>query len=111
MGGGGAGSSRTIAASAPATTTTAENTGARPSRWASVPITGPNSAPPMAAASAPPIVLPRRSTGTASISQARLPAHVYAPPTPWTKRAASSRAMLSRNPNATLEHAIRSSPM
>ena len=56
-GGEGAGSRATATASAPATTTTAENTGARPSACASVPITGPNSAPPIAAASAPPIVL------------------------------------------------------
>ena len=85
----------------------AENTGPRPRPWASVPTTGPNSAPPIPAASAPPIALPRRSSGVSTISQTMLPAHVHAPPTPWMKRAASSSATLSRSPKARLEPPIR----
>jgi hypothetical protein len=109
--GDGAGSTATATASAPATTTTAENTGPRPTACANVPSTGPNNAPPIAAASAPPIVLPRRSAGTSPISQVRLPAHVHAPPKPWTKRAASSSRTWSRNANARLDADIRSRPI
>ena len=101
----------TATARSPANTITAVNTGARPSACASVPITGPNRAPPIPAASAPPIALPRRCAGTSAISQARLPAHVQAPPKPCTTRAASSRTMLPTRPKARLEVPIRPRPM
>ena len=48
----------------------------------------------MAAPSAEPITVPRRSEGVAHTSQARPPAHEHAPPTPWANRAASSRTTL-----------------
>jgi hypothetical protein len=69
---------------------------------AAPPSTGPNSTPTIAAASAEPISSPRRSCGAADTSQAMPEAHMKAPPTPCTKRAASSSTMLSANPNTRL---------
>ena len=75
-----------------------------------MPITGPNSAPPIAAPSALPISSPRRATGASATIQARPPAHEQAPPRPSANRAKSSAAALSRNPNASVDPASSVSP-
>jgi len=47
----------------------------------------------------------RRSTGAADASQARPPAQVHAPPTPWTRRARSSSTAELAKPKARLARA------
>src|ERR671916_306751 len=85
-----------------ATRATPPNTISGPTRVAAPPSTGPNRTPTIAAASAAPIISPRRSGGDAETSQAIPAAHMNAPPTPCTKRAASSRTMLFANPKTRL---------
>ena len=58
--------------------TTALNASARPVAVAIVPITGPSSAPAIAAPSAPPISPPRRSGGASATIHASPPAHEHA---------------------------------
>ena len=94
-----------------ARTPTPENTSSGLVSVAAPPITGPRSTPNSAAPSAPPIACPRRSGAVTPISHASAPAHVHAPPTPWTKRAASSTPILSAWPKATLVAAISDSPV
>ena len=65
----------------------------------------------MAAARAEPIISPRRSAGAADTSQVIPAAHMQAPPTPWTKRAASSRTMLPANAKARLVTPSKASPV
>ena len=64
----------------------------------------------MAAESAAPIISPRRSGGEADTSQAIPAAHMHAPPTPCTKRAASRRTMVWANAKARLEAPSSASP-
>ncbi len=90
------------ATSPAATTATPLNTTSGPTSVAAPPNTGPNRSPMIAAASADPISSPRRSGGEAETSQAIPAAHMNAPPTPCTKRAASSRTMWFANPNTRL---------
>jgi hypothetical protein len=85
------------------TTPTPQNTGSGPIAAAAAPSTGPNSEPTIAAPIAEPISSPRRWLGASPISQPSAPAHDIAPPTPWTKRAASSTTTLSANAKATLD--------
>ena len=80
-----------------------QNTSSKPARSAATPITGPSSAPAIAAPIAEPIICPRFSRGAAPASQAIAPAQDAAPPTPWTKRAMSSTRIEPANATATLE--------
>ena len=73
-------------------------------------MTGPNSAPATAAASAVPMYWPRRSRGAVPINHPSAPAHEAAPPMPWTKRATSSTTMSSAKAKATLDTTSRPSP-
>ena len=85
-----------------ATTATPLNTSSGPTTVAAPPSTGPRRTPTIAAPSAEPITPPRRSEGVAHTSQARPAAHEQAPPTPWAKRAASSRITCWAKPKITL---------
>jgi hypothetical protein len=98
------------AISARPTAPTPQNTGAWPARSAATPMTGPSSAPAIAAPIAEPIICPRCARGAAAAIQPIAPAHDAAPPTPCTKRATSSTTMLSPNAKATLETVISASP-
>ena len=87
-----------------------QKTSSKPTRSAVTPITGPSSAPAIAAPIAEPIIWPRLSFGAAAASQAIAPAHEAAPPTPWTKRAASSTTMLLANAKTMLASTISARP-
>ena len=79
--------------------------------WSAItPASGPSSAPAIAAPMAVPSSSPRRSAGAAVASQARPAAHVQAPPTPWTNRAASSTTSLEAKPNTSADTLISASP-
>ena len=66
------------------------------------PTTGPNSAPPIAAASAEPISSPRRSAGATSVSHVSPAAQVKELDTPCRKRAVSSSHSVCASPNRTV---------
>ncbi len=108
--GGQPGSVQAQVASRAASSDTSANTTSGPTTVAAPPITGPNSTPTIAAPSAEPISSPRRSGGEIPTSQARPPAHIAAPPSPWTKRARSSTTALSAKPKARLETPSSISP-
>ena len=93
-----------------ATTATELNTASGLRTLAAPPSTGPSSTPTMAALSAAPIICPRRSGGDTDTSHAIPAAHMHAPPTPWMKRAASSRTMWFANAKPTLARPSIKSP-
>ena len=77
---------------------------------AATPITGPSSAPAIAAPITEPIICPRFSRGAAPATQAIAPAQDAALPKPWTKRAMSSTRIEAANAIATLVSDISASP-
>jgi hypothetical protein len=107
----GAGSPDDAAISSTPSTAAAENAGPVPRAPAAAPTTGPHSAPAIAAASAIPSSSPRRESGAFSASQASPAAHVHAPASPWSSRAASISAITDVHPNASVATLIRASPI
>ena len=87
-----------------------QKTSSKPARSASTPITGPSSAPAIAAPMAEPISCPRFSRGAAPASQAIAPAQEAAPPMPWMNRDTSSTRIVPANATAMLESTISASP-
>src|SRR5262245_51291295 len=92
------------------TTATPLNSTSGLSTTATPPRAGPRTTPVMAEAIAEPISLPRPPEDS-TISQLNTPVQLNAPPTPCTKRAASSRAMCWPNPKASPEMLIRMRPV
>jgi len=102
------------APSASPKSTVVENAASRPMAVARAPRIGPSCTPTIAALITPPITCPRRSRGAALASHDMPPPHENAPPTPCTKRAASSStievpkaktsplAAMSRRPTSTV---------
>ena len=109
-GGPGSGRRAAIAASSTAMPSTAPNTISVPTSAATAPRIGPTRAPATAVPSAVPITEPRRSGGAVVISQVSAPDQISAPDTPWTKRAASSRAISRARPKTRLDAPSSSSP-
>ena len=105
-----AGVASTHAASTAAITPTAQKTTSGPVTVAIPPITGPSRIPKIAAASAAPIISPRRSSGAAASSQASPPVQAQAPPTPSAKRARSRTTISVAKAKTTLEVPRRKSP-
>jgi SpoIID/LytB domain protein len=89
---------------------TTTNVARTPACEATAPSTGPKSAPPVAAANAPPIVVPRRDAGVPATSQASAPVHENALASPWAKRAASSSHGVVAIPNRIVQVATHVSP-
>ncbi len=85
-----------------ASTAIPPNAAAVPTTDAIPPTTGPNSAPPIAAASAEPISSPRRSAGAISVSHVSAAVHVKELDTPCANRAVSSSHSLCASPNRTV---------
>ena len=88
----------------------AENAGPVPTWMAAHPTTGPKSAPTTAAPIAVPSSSPRFSSGALAESQAKPAAHVQAPPSPWTKRAASSTPAVCVQPKTSVAALMSPSP-
>jgi hypothetical protein len=108
--GGATGSTDEAAISTALRTAAAENAGPVPTAFATAPTIGPNSAPTIAAASATPSSSPRRDSGAFSASQASPAAHVHAPASPWTSRAASINGITDVQPKASVARLISASP-
>ena len=89
---------------------TVQNTTSKPTMSAVTPITGPNSAPAIAAPMTEPIICPRFSRGAAPATQAITAAQPAALPKPWTKRAMSSTTMRPAKAMTTLVSDISVSP-
>ena len=94
---------------APATAAPAK-AGPVPTLVATVPTSGPKSAPTTAAPRAKPSSSPRRSSGAAVASQPSPAAQVQAPASPWTNRAESSTIGADAKPNTSVAALIRASP-
>src|SRR5580692_4063909 len=91
-------------------TEAAENAAPVPTALATAPTTGPNRAPTTAAPSAAPSNSPRRASGAVVASQDSAAVHVQAPPSPWTRRAASSSPADGLQPKARVDPPISASP-
>ena len=104
------GAGATHAARTPATTATPQKTTLGPVTEAMLPTTGPSRIPKIAAASAAPIISPRRSAGVAAKSQPSAPVQAQAPPRPSAKRAMSRTTTFSANAKTTLATPSRLRP-
>ena len=81
-----------------------------PTKLATAPTTGPNSAPTTAAPIAVPSSSPRRDSGAAVASQDSEAVQVQAPPMPCTRRAATSSPAEVVQPKASVDTPISASP-
>src|SRR5215211_4730596 len=98
------------AAVAPPTNAEEGKAGKRPTVAATLPSTGPRSAPTTAALTITPIISARRSSGARSTSQVNAATHESALPNPPANRTATSSHAVSTSANITLVTDIRINP-